>query len=173
VAESATHNAKTLLTEEIPMQANGDAPVFATSEITIDAPASVVWEVMSRIDEWPRWNKDISDASLEGELKPGSVFRWKSGPGKIVSTLQTVDPPKQISWSGKTMGVTAIHVWQLEPRDGSTIVTTEESWEGITARLLRKWSQKTVERAMRDGLTYLKAEAERRAQQGRGPEAGE
>jgi hypothetical protein len=169
----ATHNAKTLLTEEIPMQAKRDAPVFGTSEITIDAPASVVWEVMSRIDEWPRWNKDITEASLEGELKPGSVFRWKSGPGRIVSTLQTVDPPKQISWSGKTMGVTAIHVWRLQPRDGRTIVTTEESWEGITARLLHKWSQKTVDRAMRAGLVYLKAEAERRAGQGGGPEGSE
>ena len=138
--------------------------MFGTSEITIEAPApAAVWELMSNIDRWPTWNKGISEASLAGELKTGSTFRWKSGASRIVSTLREVDPLKEMAWSGKSMGVTAIHVWRLRANNGSTTVTTEESWEGMTAHLLRRWSQTTVDKALSDGLMYLKTEAERRS----------
>jgi uncharacterized protein YndB with AHSA1/START domain len=145
------------------LEANRDAPVFATSEIEIAASPEAVWEIMAAIDRWPAWNPDIKSAELEGELKEGSTFRWKTGPGTIVSTLREVDKPKRIAWTGKTLGIRAMHVWEIVPRNDGSVVRTEESWEGLPARLFRKSSQKTVEKALRAGPRYLKAEAERRA----------
>ena len=139
------------------------APVYATSEIDIAASPEIVWDVMSAIDDWPQWNPDVKEARLEGPVAEGSTFRWKAGPGRIRSTLVVVDPPRAIGWTGTTLGIRAGHVWGLEPKDRGCAVTTEESWDGPLVRLFRRWSQRTVEKALRDGLAHLRSEAERRA----------
>jgi hypothetical protein len=145
------------------MNADRDAPVYASNQIDISADPNVVWSVVATIDEWPRWNPDVKQASLEGELAEGSVFRWKAGPGTIKSTLRVVDPPREISWTGVSLGVEAIHVWRIEGRDGGSSLSTEESWDGVVARLFRRSSQRTLDKALRDGPVHVKAEAERRA----------
>ena len=38
---------------------------------------------------------------------------------------------------------------------------TEESYDGLVARLLRRSLQKTLDAALADGVRYLKAEAEK------------
>jgi hypothetical protein len=101
--------------------------------------------------------------SVQGGLATGSVFRWKAGPGTITSTIQRLEPLKLIGWTGATFGIKAKHVYRLEARNGSTLVHTEESYEGGVTRLLRGSLQKTLDKALSDGLRYLKAETERRS----------
>lgn len=138
-------------------------PVSSRREIEVAAPPEVVWEVLTEFDRWPEWNPDVKSMSYEGPLAPGSVFRWKAGPGTIVSTLESVDPPRGVSWRGRTMSVRALHEWSLEPREGGTRVETEESFSGLLARLMRGSLQKTLDRTLEQGLEHLKREAERRA----------
>ncbi len=69
-----------------------------------------------------------------------------------------------MSWTGTSLGIHAIHVWKLQPVDGRTRVQTEESWEGLLPRLASGYSRRTLDKALPDGLSHLKAEAERRAQ---------
>jgi hypothetical protein len=139
------------------------APVKSASELEVDAPPEVVWDVLTRFEDWPSWNPDVKSMSFQGALEPGSEFRWKAGPAKVVSTLQRVEPPRAVEWTGRTMGIKAFHVWRLEPRNGKTFVRTEESFAGLVARLLRGSLQKTLDKSLAEGLRYLKAEAERRA----------
>lgn len=101
--------------------------------------------------------------SFEGPVAPGSEFRWKAGPGTIVSTLEEVDPPRFVRWRGRTLSIKAIHEWRLEPTGGGTRVETEESFHGLLARLFRGSLQKTLDRSSEQGLEHLKGEAERRA----------
>jgi uncharacterized protein YndB with AHSA1/START domain len=151
---------------------NEDAPAVARSEVEIEADPETVWGVLSDIDDWPSWNPEIRAADLSGPLQPGSVFHWKAGPASITSTLREVDRPHVLAWTGKSFGMNAIHVYRLEPRDGKTVVRTEESWDGLAARLLRGWSQRTLQTAVETGPEYLKAEAERRALELASPTAG-
>jgi uncharacterized protein YndB with AHSA1/START domain len=132
------------------------------SEIEIAAPPETVWDVLTAIERWPSWNPDVKSVSMEGPAAEGSVFRWKAGPGTITPTIRRVEPPRLIAWTGKTLGIKAIHFYRLEPRDGKTLVRSEESYEGLVARLLRGTLQKTLDRALADGLRYLKNEAEQR-----------
>jgi uncharacterized protein YndB with AHSA1/START domain len=138
------------------------APVVGSSEIEIAAPPEVVWAVLTDFERWPSWNRDVKSMSIQGSVTPGSVFKWKAGPGTITSTIQRVEPPSLIAWTGKTLGIDAIHFWHLEPRDGRTFVRTRESYSGFVARLFGRPLQKTLDRALADGLAYLKAEAEAR-----------
>lgn len=138
------------------------APVRSSRSIEVAAPPEVVWDVLTGFADWPKWNPDVKSMSFDGPLEPGLTFRWKSGPGTIVSTLEEVDPPRRVRWRGRTMSIAALHEYRLEPRDGGTRVETEETFSGLLARLMRGSLQKTLDRALEQGLEQLKAEAERR-----------
>lgn len=137
------------------------APVVAATEIEIAAPREIVWQVLTAIDHWPSWNPAVRSASLQGPLEQGSEFRWKAGPGTIVSRLEVVEAPRRIAWSGRSMSIKAFHSHTLDDRDGKTVVRTEETYEGLIARLFSGRLRKMLDEALRDGLLHLKAEAER------------
>lgn len=145
------------------MEINRNAPAIADGETHIATDPERVWDVIAAIEEWPTWNPRIKSASLEGPLAPGSIFKWKSGPSSLTSTLQVVDRPRQIAWTGKSMGIKAIHLFRLQPKDGGTLARSEESWEGLLATLLKGYSRKTMRREIHSFLSSLKAESERQA----------
>jgi uncharacterized protein YndB with AHSA1/START domain len=155
-AHAPTDNARSL------SLINEGAPVVAAVELEIAAPVETVWDVLTAVERWPTWNPDVKTVSLEGSVAEGSVFRWKAGPGTITSTIQRVDRPRLIAWTGKTFGIDATHVWRLEQRHGKTLVRTEESYQGLVASILRRPLRKALETALTNGLRSLKAEAERR-----------
>ncbi len=145
------------------MDINRTAPATAEGEIHIDADPDTVFSVIANIDAWPAWNPDVRAATVDGAVEPGAVFRWKSGPTSLTSTLQSVDPPREIAWTGTTLGIKAVHVFRFEPRDGGTLARSEESWDGLIARMFSGYSRKTLDNGIRNVLAHLKNEAERRA----------
>jgi carbon monoxide dehydrogenase subunit G len=144
------------------MDVDRGAPVIASGQIEIAADPETVWGVISDLQRWPSWNPAVKSVELDGEVAEGSVFRWKAGPGTITSTLREVDRPRAIGWTGKTLGIAAVDVYRLEPKGAGTLVRTEESWDGLLARLLRGRMRKTLQGSIDSGLAHLKAEAERR-----------
>ena len=145
------------------MEADRGAPVFAETGIDIAAQPDSVWNVLTDFERWPSWNPDVKSMSMSGYVAPGTAFKWKSGPATITSTIEHVERPRLIAWSGRTFGMTAKHVYRLDARDGVTHVRTEESFDGWLARLLRGQMRKTLQTALDNGLRHLKAEAERDA----------
>ena len=144
--------------------ARDEAPVSASAEAEIAAPVETTWDVLTDIKRWPAWNPDVKSVDLEGEVTTGSVFRWKAGPGTITSTVERLERPNLIAWTGTTLGgLRAHHVWRLEERNGKTHVRTSESFLGLLARVFRRPLRKTLERSLADGVRHLKAEAERQA----------
>jgi uncharacterized protein YndB with AHSA1/START domain len=144
------------------MEINQNAPATAAGETQIDADAQTVFAVISAIDQWPSWNPDVKSVQVQGPVQPGTVFRWKAGPSSLTSTLQVVDPPREIAWTGTTMGIKAVHVFRFQAGDGGTLARSEESWEGLLASVLKGYSRRTLEKGIRSVLAHLKAEAERR-----------
>src|SRR5207244_591763 len=123
------------------------APAVSSAEIEVAADPELVWDVLTAMEDWPSWNPEVQWASMEGELTKGSRFRWKAGPSTITSTLQRVERPRLIAWTGKTVGLRAIHVYRLEAPGVGTLVSTAESWEGPVARVFRRRLQLTLARA--------------------------
>ena len=115
---------------------------------------------MTTFESWPNWNPAIKSISVDGPLAPGTPFQWKAGPGTIKSTLQVVDPPNLVAWTGKTMGINAIHVYRLEAHDDTTRVYSDESWDGLIVRLLRGPLQKMLQDSLTTGLEHLKRAVE-------------
>ena len=142
------------------MNANREAPAFGASEIEIAAEQDAVWDVLTDFEGWTTWNPDITSMSIDGDVAPGTQFKWKSGRAPITSTIERVERPRLIAWTGKTFGMSAIHVYRLDAARGGTLVRTEESFEGWLARLLRGRMRKTLQNSLDSGLRRLKARAE-------------
>jgi uncharacterized protein YndB with AHSA1/START domain len=140
------------------------APVQEASEIDVDAPAETVWDTLTDLESWPGWMDGTKSVTTHGSFTVGTAFEWKNGPGTIKSEVLAADRPGQVAWSGHTMGIRAIHVWNIEARGpGTTHVHTAESWSGLAPRALRGPLGKALRRALDGGVQSLKAEAERRA----------
>jgi hypothetical protein len=149
------------------MAINERAPVVARMAREVHAPVERVWDLIAGIDRWPSWNPAISEAHQGGPLVKGVRFSWKAGPGTIVSTIEDADPPRSIGWSGRTMGIRAHHTWTFVAKGDRTLVTTEESWDGVFVRLFGKYFQKTLERSLALWLDALQATAEHPAPGGK------
>ena len=145
------------------MEINRNAPATAEGELQIHADPQTVFSVISALDQWPSWNPDVRSVQVEGPVQPGTVFRWKAGSSSLTSTLQVVDRPSELAWTGTTMGIKAVHVFRFQASDGGTLARSEESWEGLLASLLKGYSRRTLDKGIRSVLAHLKAEAERRA----------
>jgi uncharacterized protein YndB with AHSA1/START domain len=144
------------------MEINPNAPATAEGELQIDADPQTVFSVIAAIDQWPSWNANVKSVELQGPVQPGTGFRWKSGSSTLTSTLQVVDPPHEIAWTGTTMGIKAVHVFRFQASEGGTLAL-QESWEGLIASLLKGYSRKTLDKGIRSILSHLKTEAERQA----------
>jgi uncharacterized protein YndB with AHSA1/START domain len=142
------------------MDIDRDAEIVASGSVEISASPADVWTIISDIGAWPSWNPDVREARLEGELSAGSRFKWRAGPGRISSVLGSVEPGRELGWTGKTRGVHAVHVWRLESTPRGTRVTTEESWDGWPTRVMHDRMEKTLRRALAHGLHSLKTEVE-------------
>ena len=146
-----------------PMEIDHAAPAVAEGQIQVDATPDVVFEVLSDLLGWPSWNSDVRSISVSGPVQPETRFRWKAGGATMSSTLEVVDPSSEIGWTGKAMGINAVHVFQLEGRNGGTLVKSQESFRGLIPSVLKSYSRKVLQRGIDGILSALKVEAERRA----------
>jgi uncharacterized protein YndB with AHSA1/START domain len=137
------------------------AAAQASAEIAINAPAERVWQLLTGVDAWPRWNPLVDAADLDGSLAPGSVFCWKSQGFSVTSTLVTVDAPTRLAWHGEAFGTRAHHEWEIVPSGQGVVVRTSETFDGWLPRLMPGAMQKTLEDTLPRWLAALKAEAER------------
>lgn len=140
---------------------NRKAPVQTQQQITIHASPEKIYQIMSDVNHWSTWNKDIQEPVMKVPFQKGNSFDWKSGGLTIRSTLHTAIPYRKIGWSGPAFGAFAIHNWTLVPNRNYTTVIVEESMEGWLVSMLRKKFQSHLEQSLQLWLKDLKTEAEK------------
>lgn len=143
------------------MNIDKNAPMTARQEIIINAPVQKVWAVQTDLANWPRWQPDISTIALDGPLAAGMIFRWKAKGLSITSTIVELESERRITWTGKSVGTGAIHIWIFEPQGDQTRVITEESLSGWFPRIIKVFMPGFLDKGLQDALALLKAESER------------
>ena len=141
------------------------AQLSARKSLMILASPEAVWQVHTDVNGWSQWQRSIFTARTRGPLAVGSSFQWKSGGLAIASTVLALEPPRRISWSGRSLGTDAVHTWTLQAKDGATLVTTEESMAGWLVSLLRLFSPGFLDKSLDGWLYDLKVKAEAVSQQ--------
>lgn len=134
----------------------------ARASIVIAAPREAVWARIADPETWPDWNRDVEWVGMVGRVTVGTKFEWRAGGMTIRSTVQALDAPNFIGWTGKTTVVSARHVWHLTADGANTRVETAESFRGTYATLLTGHAKRTIQKALEQGLADLKSECEGR-----------
>lgn len=142
------------------METNKKAPLLFRHDILINATPEQVWTVLADMERWPDWNTDVTYMMLKGELKSGTQFIWREKGAKPTSYLQSVLPNQQLGWTGKAMGISAIHIFTLIPQNGGTLVVQEESLEGWLVTVLKPIVRKIGNNGMTHWNNALKLQVE-------------
>ena len=137
-----------------------DAPVKCKKSILINEKPEKVWAVLTNINQWPEWHNEIKQAIVLEELASGTQFVWKSGGVKIRSELHTVEPYHFFGWTGKAIGMYAIHNWHISEKDGKTLVVSEESMSGWLPKLFKSAFNQNLQNGMQKWLELLKESCE-------------
>jgi hypothetical protein len=138
-----------------------NAPVLSEDNIIIHADPAKVWQVLSDINHWPMLWKSVSQSELKGPLAPKTDFVWKADGMRIHSTLHTVVSASYLGWTGRTMGIRAVHNWTLKEVENGTEVQVAETMQGFLASLFKKALAKSLQKGMRKSLEQLKTACEK------------
>jgi uncharacterized protein YndB with AHSA1/START domain len=140
---------------------NENAPVKSKNRIEIQAPIDRVWSILTDIEKWTQWQTSVTETTVEGTIEEGTNFKWKVGGLFFKSKIHTSRPNTVFGWTGRTIGVSAIHNWTLmKKEDNVTIVIVEESLQGVMPELFKKYFQKNLDKSMLTNLLELKNASE-------------
>jgi hypothetical protein len=105
-----------------------DAPVRASGEVVIEAPAARVWSVLADVRGWPAIRGDIHDVVASGPAAPGATFTWATDGNHLTSRFGIVEPGRRLTWTTYAPGVAAVHRYEVTPEGADrTRVWAEES----------------------------------------------
>lgn len=139
---------------------NESAPVKSGSQIEIEAPIDIVWRILTDINHWTTWQKEVTKTVVHGAIGQGTRFDWKAGGLSFKSRIHTSVRESMFGWTGTTIGASAIHNWTFEANGNMTIVKVEESLQGLFPRLFTGYFQKNLDSGIIRNLKELKFAAE-------------
>jgi len=117
------------------------------SSIEINAPATKVWALVDRLEEWPKWMpsiKKIERTSKEPLTVCSKLFVTAKVSRLTVRLLMTITkfvPERSVVLEGKALGTKLIRFYTLEPLNGKTKVTIGGDVSGALAWLARRGGQ--------------------------------
>jgi len=134
--------------------------------IGVQAPAEVIWEVISDLASWRIWNKLYPKAS--GEIHIGSVLDLTlalpgQAPQEIKPTVLEWVPHEQLHWRLTMLRglVRTIRYFEIETLAGAgCIVSNGEIIGGLLGPRVAKQMGRNIHRAFQENNEALKARAE-------------
>ncbi len=142
-----------------------------TTEIIIKAPANLVWNILTHLPAYSRWNPFLIEAA--GEIKKGSRLRNSIRTGNGVTTFRpvvlTADAPHYFDWMG-VIGHRSVfagrHAFQLESIAPDQVkLTHSECFSGLLAGIIFRKICKETRQGFVQMNQALKTEAEKLFQQ--------
>lgn len=109
------------------------------AEAKIDAPAEVVWGILTELERYPEWDK--SCIKIEGRIGLGERLRAFShlSPGRAFKARVTeLEAPRSMTWSGgMPFGLfRGVRRFVLEPAEGGLRFSISESFSGPMLKLI-------------------------------------
>ena len=138
------------------------------TEISIDAPADVVWEVLTDLDSYSQWNPHIVEAA--GEVTVGARLRnrMQQSTSRTITfkpTVTVVERERKFEWLG-SLGFRGIfdgrHIFELEPTPTGTRFVQREEFTGILVPLFARSLDKGTKAGFEAMNRAIKQRAETR-----------
>jgi hypothetical protein len=127
-------------------------------------PVEKVWELFSRIEEWPRWSPLHEGARWKGEpgFRVAGGFEQVLALGFPLGTIRSEEfvtkltPGREVMWCKSEGGVTSCHVWRFTPvTPERTFVVNAEVLHGAPVGLLAPLVQSRWSRLFQQSVSGL------------------
>lgn len=137
------------------------------TQIEINAPKSVVWDILADVDAYPEWNSLVTE--LKGDLAPGRKITVKlqqpgSKPMSFSPKVLSADLDGGLIWKGKLFipGVfDGEHHFELDATGSDQCVFRHfEVYRGVLVPLLKKM----LETQTKTGFEHMNNALKRRAE---------
>jgi uncharacterized protein YndB with AHSA1/START domain len=142
-----------------PTEVDRTAPVLAHHELEIEAPLERVWRLDTNVAGWPQWQKEVTEARIDGPFEPGTSFDWTSYGFSVTSTIYEVDERSRSLWGGTADGITGIHEWRFNETPTGVRVETNESFAGEPVAADPTSMQSLLDASLEAWLGHLRAAA--------------
>jgi Polyketide cyclase / dehydrase and lipid transport len=143
-----------------PTDVDRSAPVLAHHDIDISAPLEGVWHLHTEVDRWPQWQKEVTEAHIDGGFEPGATFDWTSYGFSVKSMIYEVEDRSRVLWGGTSSGITGIHEWRFSETGNGVHVETTESFAGDPVESDAATMRSLLDASLVTWLGHLKAAAE-------------
>jgi hypothetical protein len=142
------------------------AGVWIEHRIGIQAPAEVIWEVLSDLESWAQWNELYPKAS--GQIRIGGALELTLAlpgqqPQQIKPTVLEWVPNEQLHWRLTMLGgfVKTTRFFEIESlAEASCIVSNGELFAGMMGPSVAKRMGRSIYRGFSEMNEALKARAE-------------
>ena len=137
------------------------------TEISIDAPVDVVWDVLVDLERYGEWNPFVVESAGRVEVGERLVNRLQPPGGRAMTfrpTVTEVDPNRTFEWLGH-LGLPRVfdgrHRFELRPTSsGGTTFTHSERFDGVLVRVMRSSLDSGTKAGFEAMNAALKARAE-------------
>ena len=126
---------------------------MASESVTIDiaAPPERVWQVVTDVEDWPRWTASMSAVKRldDGPLRMGSRARIKQpGLPVLVWEVTELDEGTSFTWVTHTPGVASTAAHLVSATANGSRLTLSVTWTGVfgglTGALMGKRTRKSL-----------------------------
>lgn len=138
------------------------------TEISINAPADVVWEVLTDLDSYSEWNPHVVEAA--GDVRVGARLRnrMQQSTSRTITfkpTVTVVERERKFEWLG-SLGFRGVfdgrHIFELEPTPVGTRLVQREEFTGILVPLFARSLDKGTKAGFEAMNLAIKQRAEAR-----------
>lgn len=117
------------------------SPPHLTLGIDVDAPADVAWDLLVRVDQWPRWGPTVRRATVDGgadRISAGATGTVWTAPGPpLPFRIEQWRPDGPVRhWSWRVAGVRATGHTVTERDGGCRVEFTAPWWAPAYAPVL-------------------------------------
>jgi uncharacterized membrane protein len=133
------------------------------THVDVDATSQKVWEVVSDVENWPKWTKSMREVSwLDGaKMGVGSRARIRQ-PAMLplVWQVSSLDPGRSFTWQTTSPGVKSVAKHRIEQNGGRITLTLEFRQTGPAAGFIETFLGKRTKRNIQMEAEGLKRGAE-------------
>ncbi|MFD4675693.1 SRPBCC family protein [Lentzea sp. NPDC058450] len=108
---------------------------FVSCERLVAAAPEALFDHLTAVGEWPKWQRGTAEVQIDGELSVGSGFVVATALNTLDGIVGELDRPERFGWIAVSDGLSFYQSWLLLPDAGGTRVVFEEAARGPSATL--------------------------------------
>jgi hypothetical protein len=128
--------------------------------VEAECAAERLWDMLADVKAWPEWQGTSYVKPPAGPLERGSTFVAELGGHRWNLTVTEADRPKRLVWTGRQMGLRAVHEWELVGTGAGVKAISRESMSGWLLLFISATVKKRVSETDEKWLACLKSTAE-------------